>query len=867
MASTFVDGYDNMYDPRLKPRVLRGLVSDHLPYEDGPVPSRPEISNLAFTVRTFSLLSESLPRTPTTVDASLVQDWKSSVDAWVDRVVQLVSCDLPDKNWVGICMLGLTCTECSTARFLSSYPAWLDKLLSHIEPPSDFQSVKVASCNSMSDLFTRTYHQGRQLAVLRCVRDSTTLWRLGGCTNVKKDGTSYAGKLIQPILKLLDEDSSEAVLEGALCLLCTIITFFPSSLLRQYANAEATIVSKILSGRSSIDLLKKYAQCLALLPRSRGDEESWALMMEKILISINVYLSDAFLGLEEENKVNEPMELVVPPEEQHQVPIGSQTITGGTFEHTTGRSKLFLISTVPALLSCCSTMLTNSYPVQVTIPVRSLLTLVERVLMVDGSCAQASFPFMNVMQQEFISPELPVLHSYSLDLLTALIKGVRSQLLPHAAEIIRLLIWYFRRCALPTLRIKVYSIIRILLTSMGVGVALHLAEEVISNACIDLGVIGYGSAEELFSSLSKTTNEALLQPTHKKRNQASITNSFLQHQNGIQLDIFEVEVQKNCSNFPISLKIAALEALEALLTVGGSLGSDSLRSTADLLLITVATNACNEEWDSEEMNVFVPPNEPTSSWADFQLAALQALLASLLSPARVRPRFLSQGLELFQKGKLEIGTKLARFCSHALLALEVLMHPRFVPTVDFPSVNVSPSSEQFCQSDTDSMRPADHKNSAPFSTADSINDQAPYVYLHENWLKNGNETEALYSPSKDMRNTKELAETDVEHAIEVLRSENLRENGSLDVDVGRDGDEMMLELEQFSDIIAIEGVGSPAVTFADSEAELREFVSSNGAFSPANNGTVASKECSADVAAVSKTGEESLSTTLAAREK
>ncbi|XP_057969353.1 uncharacterized protein LOC131158473 isoform X7 [Malania oleifera] len=821
MASTFVDGYDNMYDPRLKPRVLRGLVSDHLPYEDGPVPSRPEISNLAFTVRTFSLLSESLPRTPTTVDASLVQDWKSSVDAWVDRVVQLVSCDLPDKNWVGICMLGLTCTECSTARFLSSYPAWLDKLLSHIEPPSDFQSVKVASCNSMSDLFTR----------------------LGGCTNVKKDGTSYAGKLIQPILKLLDEDSSEAVL------------------------AEATIVSKILSGRSSIDLLKKYAQCLALLPRSRGDEESWALMMEKILISINVYLSDAFLGLEEENKVNEPMELVVPPEEQHQVPIGSQTITGGTFEHTTGRSKLFLISTVPALLSCCSTMLTNSYPVQVTIPVRSLLTLVERVLMVDGSCAQASFPFMNVMQQEFISPELPVLHSYSLDLLTALIKGVRSQLLPHAAEIIRLLIWYFRRCALPTLRIKVYSIIRILLTSMGVGVALHLAEEVISNACIDLGVIGYGSAEELFSSLSKTTNEALLQPTHKKRNQASITNSFLQHQNGIQLDIFEVEVQKNCSNFPISLKIAALEALEALLTVGGSLGSDSLRSTADLLLITVATNACNEEWDSEEMNVFVPPNEPTSSWADFQLAALQALLASLLSPARVRPRFLSQGLELFQKGKLEIGTKLARFCSHALLALEVLMHPRFVPTVDFPSVNVSPSSEQFCQSDTDSMRPADHKNSAPFSTADSINDQAPYVYLHENWLKNGNETEALYSPSKDMRNTKELAETDVEHAIEVLRSENLRENGSLDVDVGRDGDEMMLELEQFSDIIAIEGVGSPAVTFADSEAELREFVSSNGAFSPANNGTVASKECSADVAAVSKTGEESLSTTLAAREK
>ena len=46
---------------------------------------------------------------------------------------------------------------------------------------------------------------------------------------------------------------------------------------------------------------------------------------------------------------------------------------------------------------------------------------------------------------------------------------VCSQLLPYAAEIVRLLTAYFRTCALPELRVKVYSVIKILLMSMGIG--------------------------------------------------------------------------------------------------------------------------------------------------------------------------------------------------------------------------------------------------------------------------------------------------------------------------------------------------------------------------------------------------------------
>ena len=45
--------------------------------------------------------------------------------------------------------------------------------------------------------------------------------------------------------------------------------------------------------------VQELGHCLALLPKSRGDEDSWSLMMQKILLSINVHLNDTFQGVEE----------------------------------------------------------------------------------------------------------------------------------------------------------------------------------------------------------------------------------------------------------------------------------------------------------------------------------------------------------------------------------------------------------------------------------------------------------------------------------------------------------------------------------------------------------------------------------------
>ncbi|GFY85262.1 chromatin-remodeling protein 11 [Actinidia rufa] len=112
--------------------------------------------------------------------------------------------------------------------------------------------------------------------------------------------------------------------------------------------AEAAIVSKIMSGKCSVKMLKELGHCLALLPKSRGDEDSWSLMMQKILLSINVHLNDTFQGVEEGKD---------PP-----LPLGVHS-TGEASDQRIKRPERLQMSSVSTLMRCCCTMLTSPYPV------------------------------------------------------------------------------------------------------------------------------------------------------------------------------------------------------------------------------------------------------------------------------------------------------------------------------------------------------------------------------------------------------------------------------------------------------------------------------------------------------------------------
>uniref|UniRef100_A0A804PEW4 Pre-rRNA-processing protein RIX1 N-terminal domain-containing protein n=1 Tax=Zea mays TaxID=4577 RepID=A0A804PEW4_MAIZE len=524
------------------------------------------------------------------------------------------------------------------------------------EQSSSFQLVIVISCTSMSDLFVR----------------------LAKFSNLKKEGSSFAGRVVEPVLRLLNQNG--LVADEAIDLLRTVIKLYPSSVNRHYNKVESAIAAKIMS---NVKPSEKFARTLALLPSVRVSEDSWSLMIRRILIVVNNLLNDAFIGLEEEKKGHDIMLLLVPPGTDPLPTLGDEVMPGGNV-HIMKKFRVFTVPTISALTLCCSVMLTSYYPVNV--PIHALIALMRRVLLVDGSLHNKLFPSTTSLHQELICFDLPSLHSTFLDLLNATIKGMRSQLLPHGASIIRLITEYFKIAKLPTLRTKTYSILQLLLTSMGVGTSLHLLEATVRNAVADLNDDGEINMTMINTNSSQLTNESSSKVYSKKRKQEpQMQNSTIsgsekvaispRKRKGSSIPITSKGVAPESTgdvtlSTPHSVKIAALETLEVLLN-GGSLRMDRWRSEVDMLLINVARSACGMGGSYEQKpSTFGEPNI-----SDFQLASLKGLLASFLS-SHARPPYLANGIELFRKGKLEIGTKVAEFCSHALLALDVLVHPR-----------------------------------------------------------------------------------------------------------------------------------------------------------------------------------------------
>ncbi|KAK4268227.1 hypothetical protein QN277_024913 [Acacia crassicarpa] len=721
----------DMYDVALKPRLLHTLIKDQLPDEKHPFLNPSKLSRVVSMIRIHHLLTESFTDD---MDQKQIGRWKSAVDKWVDCILNLTSSEMPDKCWAGISLLGFTCQECSPPRFLESHSEWFEKLLQFLQSPASSHFVRVASVVSMSDFFSR----------------------LSGFPNVKKNGSSFAAKVVQPVLKLLNDENSEVIWEGALHLLCTIMTSFPFAVQRNYDSVESAFASKLLSGGCSQYLLKKLAYSLALLPKSR-DAESWFVLMQKILVVINDQLNHSFQCLEEETRRYEFVKLLVQPGKDPPAALGGYVST----EKASYTEKLSSVSIISTLLHCCCTMLTNSYPFKVNVPVRMLLALVDRVLMVNGSLSQMSMPFVTAKQQEDICSELPVLHLYGLELLTAVVKVVGSQLLPQAAFTVRMITMYFKTCALPELRIKLYSITKILLISMGVGMALGLAQEVVSNSSVDLSTIRNRGPGGSSLSNSNVSTKSLLQPKIKKRKRKSMAGS-LQHQEHNGVCVSAADAPENypvtpISLMPISLRMAALEALEVLITVAGGLKSSEWRKEVDNLLIVTAIDSFEEEWTSEEIITFEQKESAVTS-SDLQLAALRALLASFLSFSRERSPHLAQGLQLFHRGKQRIGTKLSEFCAYALLALELLIHPRALPLVDDSAIHNS--SGEAHGNLRDGYAVGRNKSSplgsqqVVYGTPESDDD------LCQNWLKDGTEPdvplakEGTQQPEKPERNKK-----------------------------------------------------------------------------------------------------------------
>ena len=83
--------FKNMYDVDMKPRLLRTLIKERVPDDKHPFENPAELSTVVSLIKTHGLLSESFSKS---TDQKLVDNWKSAVDSWVERVLLLVSSNM-----------------------------------------------------------------------------------------------------------------------------------------------------------------------------------------------------------------------------------------------------------------------------------------------------------------------------------------------------------------------------------------------------------------------------------------------------------------------------------------------------------------------------------------------------------------------------------------------------------------------------------------------------------------------------------------------------------------------------------------------------------------------------------------------------
>ncbi|XP_074578589.1 uncharacterized protein LOC141835059 [Curcuma longa] len=125
-----VDKLVNMDDHLLKPFLLFHLMCNELPEKSFPMSAPRDLSYILDMINIHDLLSEQLVNPS---DVMLMETWRATMDAWSEHVICLTCSKEPKRCWVGVSLLGLTCGNCSSARFLASYSGWFKNLLSIIE--------------------------------------------------------------------------------------------------------------------------------------------------------------------------------------------------------------------------------------------------------------------------------------------------------------------------------------------------------------------------------------------------------------------------------------------------------------------------------------------------------------------------------------------------------------------------------------------------------------------------------------------------------------------------------------------------------------------------------------------------------------
>jgi len=532
---------------------------------------------------------------------------------------------------------------------------------------------------------------------------------------VRREVSSVASKLLQPLLSVLDNssipDSSQA---AALQLLAALLRCIPSSvrpalssierLLQQLVlrTAASTAGSSLSTAGGSVkqQLLAQAAVCAALLPAVAGDAAAWSDAARKLMVSSHDVLGQLLMGLEGRPLDTQYRSYLATPGATQQQGQQQQSGEGGWLhslpwqqhEHEQQQSTAQRHQAVPALLlasfgvSALQHLMQQPFAVAVPVPGYSLALLAARLLRFDAAAAVAAgaVPGSSTMYQELLimQPQLQLagwqlLHhvvarcGQQLQLQGLLLRvvrqGLRSVQLAGPAAL---------RQQPAAVRCRMYDTAVLLLQATGLAGARAVAAEAMG--CVVLELYGRTAAA---SATARGATGGQQRPAKRARKSGGAS--------GGELGQFDPAAAVAAAGADEGSRLAAstaadlqaqagvLAVLKGLLGAGGQLLPAEVRAHADAVAYHISASAAQLAVQlGQQPGLSAAAAAAGGALSALRVAALEALLVSLLVPCSHRPPFLSQAVVLFRQGRSSSDAAVAAVCQSAAVQVEVLLHPR-----------------------------------------------------------------------------------------------------------------------------------------------------------------------------------------------
>lgn len=532
---------------------------------------------------------------------------------------------------------------------------------------------------------------------------------------VRREVSSVASKLLQPLLSVLDNssipDSSQA---AALQLLAAMLRCIPSSvrpalssidrLLQQLVlrTAASTAGSSLSTAGGSVkqQLLAQAAVCAALLPAVAGDAAAWSDAARKLMLSSHDVLDQLLMGLEGRPLDTQYRSYLAVPGATQQQGQRQQSGEGGWLhslpwqQHEQQQGAAQRRQAVPALLlasfgaSALQHLVQQPFAVAVPVPGYSLALLAARLLRFDAAAAVAAgaVPGSSTMYQELLimQPQLQLAGWQLLHHVVARcgqqlqLQGLLLRLVRQGLRSVQLAGPAALRQQPAAVRCRMYDTAVLLLQATGLAGARALAAEAMG--CVVLELYGHTAAASA-TARGQGATAGQQRPAKRARKSGGAS--------GGELGQFDPAAAVAAAGADEGSRLAiataadlqaqagVLAVLKGLLGAGGQLLPAEVRAHADAVAYHISASAAQLAVQlGQQPGLSAAAAAAGGALSALRVAALEALLVSLLVPCSHRPPFLSQAVVLFRQGRSSSDAAVAAVCQSAAVQLEVLMHPR-----------------------------------------------------------------------------------------------------------------------------------------------------------------------------------------------